>query len=221
MKMPKKLLYFDVETTGLNPKVHDIIQLSGLIEYDNKVVDGFNFIMRPYNFESINREALQVNGKTIEELVNYPDPGEIYFHLLKVFEAHINRYDKTDKFIPVAYDGKFDMDFLAAFFAKNEDKYFGSWVTWDLIDPMAIARYYFTFKDIKTDDFRLETVCRYFGIPLKAHDAMHDIVATRKVLYKLRELTGLNGFDRASLEDEFIYSEKPEAGFDENPASTL
>jgi len=221
MKTPRKLLYFDVETTGLDPKVHDIIQLSGLIEYDNEVVDGFNFVIRPSNFEAINPDALAVNGKTVEELKEYPDPGEIYFKLLQIFEAHINRYDNKDKFIPVGYNGKFDMDFLAAFFAKNEDRYFGSWVKWDIIDPMAIARYYFTFKGIKIDDFRLETVCRYFGIPLKAHDAMHDIIATRLVLYKLRELTGLNGFDKASLEDEFIYSEKPEAGFDENPASTL
>ncbi len=200
-RQPLKLLYFDVETTGTDPNVHDIVQLSGLIEYDNVVVDGFNYAIRPGNFDVIDPKALEITGLSVEDLKNYPAPSAIYFHLLKVFENHINRYDKTDKFTPVAFNGKFDMDFLAAFFAKNEDKYFGAWMNWNLIDPLAVARYYFTFKkaETKPENYKLETLCQYFGIPLKAHDAMNDIVATRLLLFKLRELTGLNGFDSAVL----------------------
>jgi DNA polymerase-3 subunit epsilon len=188
----KKMLYFDVETTGLDPQKHDIIQLSGLIEYDGKVVDGFNYRIRPQNFEAINQEALDVNGITVDQLKEFPEAGEIYFNFIKIMETHINRYDKNDKFIPVAYNGKFDMDFLAAFFAKNEDKYLGSWLSWNLIDPMAVARFYFILNDQPLTNYKLETVCEHFGIPLNAHDAMNDIVATREVLNRLMELTGIN-----------------------------
>ncbi|MDZ7795547.1 MAG: hypothetical protein U5N56_00175 [Candidatus Marinimicrobia bacterium] len=132
----------------------------------------------------------------------------MYFKLLKVFEAHVNRYDRKDKFTPVAYNGKFDLEFLARLFARNEDQYFGSWVNGDLLDPMAVARFYFILSGIELGNFKLETVCRYFGIPLKAHDSMHDIIATRRVLYKLRELTGLGGLDVFSGDDELIYLEK-------------
>lgn len=196
MNNAKKLLYFDVETTGLNPVVHDIIQLSGIIEYDGKKVDGFNFNIRPSDFDVIDAKALEVNGKTVEELKNYPDASEIYFKLLQVFEAHINRYDKSDKFIPVAYNGKFDMDFLVAFFMKHEDQYFGSWLSWDLIDPMAIARYFFIMNNIPIENFKLSTVCDYFNIPLIAHDAMNDIIATREVLYRLNEIVGFENKSR-------------------------
>lgn len=192
MNRPKKLLYFDVETTGLNPAVHDIIQLSGIIEYDGRKIDGFNFNVRPLDFEVIDPNSLKVTGKTIEELKEYPEASEVYFNLLKVFEAHINRYDRDDKFIPVAYNGKFDMDFLINFFMKHEDKYFGSWLSWDLIDPMAIARYFFIMNNIPIENFTLSTVCDYFKIPLVAHDSMNDIIATREVLYRLNEIVGFN-----------------------------
>ncbi|MDZ7795548.1 MAG: hypothetical protein U5N56_00180 [Candidatus Marinimicrobia bacterium] len=53
----RKFLYFDVETTGLNPAKHDITQLSGLIEIDGEVVDGFNFNLKPYDFTVIDPRA--------------------------------------------------------------------------------------------------------------------------------------------------------------------
>jgi DNA polymerase-3 subunit epsilon len=190
MKLPKKMLYFDVETTGLNPAVHEIIQLSGIIEWDGQEVDRFDFRVKPRNFDVIDPKALEVTGLKIEDLEKYPDADLVFLNLKKTFDRHINRYDKIDKFIPVAHNGKFDMDFLNAFFVSNHDPYFGSWVSWNLIDTMAIARYLFIMNNIPIEGFKLEHLCRYFDIPLDAHDSMNDIVATREVLYKMNEIFG-------------------------------
>ena len=240
----KKVLYFDTETTGRDPIKNDIIQISGIIEWDGREIDRFDFRVKPYAFVRIDREitklekgkseciaqeketvtldsdhykqvldkydaeiqklrverelavdpkALEVNGITIEQLESYPDPDIVFTNLKAVFNRHINQYDRNDKFIPVAHNGKFDMDFLSAFFQKNNDPYFGAWISWNLIDTLAIARYLFLMSNIPIDNFKLETLCKYFGIPLEAHDSMNDIVATRELLFKMNGvILGLN-----------------------------
>lgn len=186
-----KRLHFDVETTGLNSKEHCIVQLAGLIEIDGQIVDTFNFKIKPHRFDNISPEALKVTGLTIEELQTYPESSTVYFNLIKLFERYINRFDRSDKFIPIAYNGKFDMDFLEAFFLHNHDKYFGSWMSRYLLDPLALAKVFFMEGNIPIKDFHLSTVCAHFDISLNAHDALEDVTAMRELYRRMIEELGI------------------------------
>ena len=63
-----KTIYFDCETTGLNPIKNDIIQIAGIIEDEGKEIEKFNIKIQPTNWHNIDERALEVNKLTIEQL---------------------------------------------------------------------------------------------------------------------------------------------------------
>ena len=63
-----KIIYIDVETTGLGCPESGLVQLAGAIELDGEVVERFDFHMRPFPEDAISDEALAVNGLTRTDL---------------------------------------------------------------------------------------------------------------------------------------------------------
>jgi exonuclease I len=53
------------------------------------------------------------------------------------------------------------------------------------------ARAYGGPTHLQFHDLKLETVCRYLGIPIEAHDALHDVYATIDVARELSHRMGL------------------------------
>jgi DNA polymerase-3 subunit epsilon len=183
-----KRFYFDVETTGLDPKENDIIQLAYIIEIDEKIEKSGDITMQPFNYETVSDEALQVHGRTLEEIKTYKKPETSYLELLGILSKYIDKYDKTDKFQPAGYNVRFDLDFLKEFFIKNGDKYFGSFFNYKTIDPLQILYFLDGIGRIKPlENYKLITVCEYFEIEIKAHDALSDIRATKELIEKLTE----------------------------------
>lgn len=181
-----KIFYFDIETTGLDPKKHDIVQLAYQIVIDDKVVEGDNIFMQPFDFSTIEQEALDVHGITIKKIKTFQEPQSAYKLILDILDEHIDKYDRSDKFQPAGYNIRFDLDFLKQFFVKNNDKYFGSWFNYRAIDPLAILYFMEGMGKIKLPNYKLETVCEHFGIEIDAHDALGDITATKQLVEHLR-----------------------------------
>jgi DNA polymerase-3 subunit epsilon len=183
----KKVLYFDVETTGLDPVKHDIIQIAGLIEINGEVKEEFEFKVRPLGKEEdISQEALDIHGYTLDVIREFPEARETYNKLTALFGKHIDKYNKMDKFTPAGYNAEFDMNFLKEFFNKNNDVYFGSWVNWKKVDPLPILYFLDYAGRIKLENYKLATVAAHFGIELNAHDALSDIKATKAILTNLK-----------------------------------
>lgn len=176
-----KLLYFDVETTGLSPYKNDVIQFSAIVEIDNVVKEEFNVFIKPFDFTTVEAQALAINNTELNDLYTYTPPKRAFLEIEEFLGKYIVRRDKNDKFTPVAYNGRFDLDFMSSFWKKNRSNFFGSWQNWQLLDPLALWRYYRLLHNVTTIDNKLATACEYFGIPLKAHDAMEDIRATRRL----------------------------------------
>lgn len=183
----KKALYFDTETTGLNSWKNDIIQFACMVEINGEIVEEWETKVMPLDFTSIEPKALEVNGLTMAMLKTYPHPREIHQQMCKLFGKYISKFDKVDKFAPIGYNVKFDVDFLQNFFKKCDDKYYGSWFSWRLVDPIYTLYEMDYMREIALPDYKLSTVCAHFGIPLKAHDALSDIRATRELLKLLQQ----------------------------------
>ena len=119
--------------------------------------------------------------------MRYAAPDLIYKEFVEMLSEYVSKFDKQDKFFIVAYNAKFDVDFLRAFFRKNNDNYFNSWFWSANIDVMSIAAFYFSLKKEKTqiESFKLESICRLLGVDLYGnfHTAADDIRFTRE-LYK-------------------------------------
>lgn len=187
----KKILYFDVETTGLDSNLNYIIQLSGIIEIDGKVRENFNFKVRPVNWVTISPEALQVTGVTIEQLRTsvYKEVSAVHAQFVDLLGKYCNKYDRSDKYYVGGYNVQFDLGFLRRFFQVAEDKYMGSWFNGRAIDPYQVLMWLDYHDHLKLDNYKLATACAHYGITIQAHDALSDILATRELVKKLKGVT--------------------------------
>lgn len=179
-----KVLFLDCETTGLDPIRHDIIQLAMIVEIDGVVKGEYNFKCQPFDYDAIETEALLTHGIKIDEIKTFPPPLDMFTDLEMVFDGHVDRYDKHDKFLPAGYNTVFDLNFLAQFFSKSrpDDKYgLGSFIKWQPFDLLAHLRNKAFVNGSDMPNFKLETVAAAHNVELEAHDALADIRATREL----------------------------------------
>lgn len=179
--MKKKILFFDTETTGLDPRKAAPIQVAFLIDIDGHVVEEGNLLIQPHAGAEISKQALAINKRTEEEIVKPPflPTREGYRKITDMFTRHVDKFNRADKFYPAGYNVGFDVDFLGQFFERNGDKYFGSWMNGRRLDPREMMAWLDYSCGLQLKDHKLSTVCEYFGITIQAHDALSDIRATR------------------------------------------
>ena len=85
-----KIMWLDVETTGLNREKCDIIQLSGIIVIDGEEKERFNFRCQPIHYENIDPTSFEKTGMTIEKLKELPLPQEMYINFVNLFTTERN-----------------------------------------------------------------------------------------------------------------------------------
>lgn len=186
-----KIIFIDTETGGVNAEKSALIQLSGIIEVDGTEKEKFNFYIKPFENSEVNEKALEVQGRTFEELRTdkYIDESIIYKKFLEILDKYIDKYDKNDKFIVAGYNVKFDIDILKALFERNNNKFLFSYFNSSMLDPLYSVRLLQVAGMLPVlENNKLETWCKYFNIELKAHDSLQDITATKKLIEKFVEL---------------------------------
>jgi DNA polymerase-3 subunit epsilon len=154
----------DTETTGVDPNRHGMIEVSGIILIEGKAVDRFEIRCRPYPDDEIEPEALEVQGRTLDEIQGWDDPAKMHAALCHTLDGYVDRYDKLDKFGLVAYNAHFDADFLRAWFAKAGDQYFGSWFWNPPMDLMSAAALLVGDARLKMPNFKLISLCNLLKI---------------------------------------------------------
>lgn len=180
-----KILWLDTETTGLDTYKNDIIQIGYIVEIDGQLMEENEILMRPRPGSDISPEALSKNKFTGKELSSFQTQEEGLYKFELMLQRHVDRFDSRDKFILAGYNVGFDDKFLRAAFKKNKHNYYGAYIMWAKLDVQSfLARYLYESEDEDLTDQKLETVCHHFGVKFKAHDALEDIKATRK-LYTL------------------------------------
>lgn len=181
-----KIFYFDVETTGLNPFKNGIIQLSGEIEIDGKTMEQFNYKVKPFPNDALEPEALNVSGTSLKDIEGFEEPLSVYSKLTNSLSKYCNKYDTNDKYYPAGFNVAFDISFLKSFFVKCNDNYYGSWFNYRSLDPLPVFNFLQAMGETKElPNLKLETIANYYGIEIKAHDAMSDINATKEVIKKV------------------------------------
>lgn len=185
-----KTFYFDVETTGLDNKKAGLTQLAAIVVVNGIEVDSINLDINPATYcreVEISQDALNVTGKSLEELANYPHSAEQFGRFIDFLDSHINKFDKTDKFIPIGYNSQFDMGFMQEWFKDNGHQYFGSYFTYKDVDVFALVKILAHLGHVPVSLIngvhKLSNMAELFGVALgeNAHDALADIRATREL----------------------------------------
>lgn len=179
-----KNLWFDTETTGLDPKLNSIIEFGGLIEIDNKIVDETVIYMAPLPGSMISPEALLVHGLSYDTVMNAPHAEEGYGVITQFFAGHCDKFDKSDKYTIYGFNPNFDIAFLSQLADTLGDPYIGSYIDRRrVVDVRSLAVLAEARGLIpRLENYKLTTLAEHFKIPLNAHSALDDIKVTRIIL---------------------------------------
>ena len=183
-------MYLDVETTGLDSKLHDIVEIAVLVEIDYEIVEEKCWTVQPFSYSNVSPDALRLTGKTVELLKTYPDPHQVYVEFIEFLSKYCSRYDRSDKFAIAGYNVAFDTRFLREWFLKNGDSYYNSWFSNRDIDVMSLV-YFLRYKgQLTLPNYKLATVALSYNLDIQAHSSLSDVKAVRELLLKFSNLFG-------------------------------
>lgn len=181
MSQDIKICHLDTETTGLDPERNGVIQIAGFIEINGVEKHGFNMNVCTFPADVIEQAALNVNGRTVEQIQSYKPPQVVHKALTDLFDKFVNKFDKTDKMYLCGYNVGFDDNFMRAWFRKCGHEYYNSYFHGYKIDVLAIAMFLRSIGRLSTENLKLATVAKHYNIPIEAHTALGDVKASREL----------------------------------------
>lgn len=163
--MLKSYIAFDIETTGLNPRENEIIEIGALKVRDGKVADRFMEFIRPGS--PISPAITDITGITNEMVAGARSCQEVVADFIGFCEDDVL----------IGHNVIFDYGFMKCSAAEN-----GYTFEKMGIDTLKIAKK--VHKDL--DSRSLGSLCEHYHIENKAaHRAYHDALATAKLYQTL------------------------------------
>lgn len=180
-----KILWVDTETTGISAYKNGVIQISGFVEINGKIKEEFDLMCAPYNNDKVDAKALEVNQRTLDEIMQFPRPELVYQEFSGLLGKYVNKFNKADKFIMAGYNVGFDADMLQNWFRKSGDRYFYSYFFGGKLDVMAFVMHYCAKQNVDLPNHKLGTIADHLGFDANFHNALDDIRVTRDIYLKL------------------------------------
>ncbi len=179
---PRHLLLLDLETTGTDERVHEIIQLSAVL-LDRKTlreVKHFSSYAKPVRWAKREREAMAVNKLTPAELRNAPALANVLRSFSRAF--------KPAEVVLCHYGSSLDINFLKNAFRDNRLPWRFDYHYFNLFG--LFWTYLALKRDLKNRDrftgFSLEDLMGRFGIVSKnRHDGLEDCRVEAEILRRV------------------------------------
>ncbi len=172
----RRFAFVDIETTGLDPDIHEIISIGCIIgewqsETTIKVVEKFEIKIKPEFIERAHERSLRVNKYTKESW------GDA-ISLKKAMEQFAK---KTEGAIMVSHNVSFDAGFLEKAFKTTD---IPPSMHYHKLDTISLA--YAVLKDTDVKRYSLQYLCDYFEIKnVNPHTALADTEALFALFLKL------------------------------------
>jgi DNA polymerase III epsilon subunit-like protein len=187
-----RIVFFDLETGGLDFRVHPIIQIAA-IAVDERLQEIERFERKlKFDVNTADPEALRSNHYDADVWAKEAiDPALA----ATVFNGFLNRYadirrcsKRTNNPYNVAQlaghnASMFDLFFVQQWF-KRYDRFLSA--SYRVLDTLQRAAWHFHERDNGPESLSLGSLAEYYGIKAeKAHDAMSDVETTIAVYAKL------------------------------------
>lgn len=191
----RNLLVCDVETTGANPRVHQIVSIGALL-LDRTTLDEVTSMttlvqLAPEALAHADPKSMQIHGLSIRQLGAAPTPIEVVTRFLDNFGAN---------FYFCGWNICFDTQFLGALFEQAGRRLDFDTLRFHKLDLWSLLEVAWLRGVFPVPPESLSRVCRVFGIERQhVHDSLEDARITAKILRKtLRMLVG--GLNEGSIE---------------------
>ena len=172
----RNLAFIDIETTGLDVLLHEIIEIGCVLTTpDLEVIEEFEIKIKPERIEDADPTSLKINRY---------DPAD-WEKAVTLAQAMKILSKKVKDFIMVGQNVAFDSGFLEHAFAKTGVL---NPMHYHKLDTISIA-WAKLHREPDLEHFSLREMCVRFGIKNeKAHTALSDARATFELYKKLMEL---------------------------------
>jgi DNA polymerase III epsilon subunit-like protein len=195
-----KIVFFDVETSGLDPKAHDVIQIAS-IAVDESFEELANYHARvQFDAAKASPEALEVNHYTPEAWADAEPARVVVDEFAQFLSAHATvsqvskRTGRPYKVAQLAGHNvaTFDVPFLREMFGRV-----GQFcpIRFIALDTLQLAAWWVHRFSVMRDrpapeNLKLETLADHFGIKRTgdAHDALSDVEVTVRLAHQLLEV---------------------------------
>lgn len=206
--MRRELVFFDVETSGLDVTKHTIIQIAAIaVEADSlQELEVFEKKIR-FRMDRADEKALEMNSYDREAWASDAlGPATVEPMLSDFLKRHstvrmVSKKSGKEYHVAqmVAQNSDFDMKFLTAWY-KRLDAFCPA--GFRAMCTMQRALWYFTERGLTfPENFKNETLAKHFGMNTdNAHDALGDVRMTLEVYKRIRDLSNPNGPSLAQLE---------------------
>lgn len=188
-----KILAFDTETGGLNPKDSSLLTAYfAILDSNLKTLDSISLVLKPEDgLFKANPEALAVNKINLEEhalqAITYEEAAS---QLEKMLAKHSSKYDKL---VPLAHNIEFDLGFVYEYLLSQ--KAWESYVQYRKLDTAQIANFLkFAGLIPNSQKVALGYLAKFLGLSFGeggAHSAQADVDVCVQVLGAFKKL--LNG----------------------------
>lgn len=195
--MNQRLVFFDLETGGLEPKRHPIIQIAAVaIDYTGDVLEAFEAKIR-FDSRKANTYSLRKNhyhpGVWAKDA---RDPKAVAHDFAEFLRRHatysmLSSEGRSFQVAElVAHNAAFDGPFLNAWFDKH-----GMYLPArrQVLCTLQLALWHFRLsQQTPPVNFQLVTLCAHFGIAFhaaSAHEALADVSATVQLFRAIRKVS--------------------------------
>jgi DNA polymerase-3 subunit epsilon len=173
------LCVLDTETTGLNPQVHEIIEIAAIITNTAlKPLDALTFRIQPKYPERIEKKAAEVNGYS-------QDTWDPQFFTHSAALTHLNkmvsRFCKNDVVVLSGQNIRFDIGFLKETYKRERVPYLFS--PTEYVDLMDLAKLWEKVSGNALKSKHLKDLIQVAGVVNdRPHSAYFDTEATLKTI---------------------------------------
>lgn len=167
-----RLIVMDVETTGLDPRRDEIIQLAATAVYPDGHRETYNSLVQLSPGGFVSPFITNLTGITMGDLIARGKPKE---EVAREFGAFI-----AGNPVIAAYNAQFDLSFLFYFLLRYGDA--AALQGKDKLDPLAV------FRDRAPGSHKLSDAIAYYKVRgVNSHRANDDVAATIGVMEKLEK----------------------------------
>jgi DNA polymerase III alpha subunit (gram-positive type) len=179
----------DLESTGLDCRIHDVLELSMYRLGDESDNAQKTWCLKPFTPETCEPVALKINGHKFEDITHqtkegrerYLDPNKVIIEIENWLT--LDELPAEKRFL-VGQNISFDKNFLEQLWIKcnSKDSFpFGR----RMIDTMILELFFDYCGGEFAEGYSLKNLIKKYGVTnTKAHTAAADVVATKQVFEK-------------------------------------